>query len=146
MNREYIFRGQDIFDNNWVEGFLLICDKQYYIKSSNTNQRFGCGVEVKPETVTQFISLKDKDNNRIFEGDIVQDINTQEIFVIAFIQEELSYVLINSKKEYEKLGKFNGTDYENAFDLKIIGNIFDNENLIPWIDWNNYKINSNESK
>ena len=81
MNREIKFRGKCVPDSKyageWVTGGYVApesdCRKQdegliisYY--GGNTQ----CAFHVIPDTVGQFIGLNDKEDNEIFEGDIVE--------------------------------------------------------------------------
>lgn len=73
--KQILFRGKRIDNNEWIYGFYFesVADdmKHCYIKYESWDEGF-VTYEVIPETVNQFTSLCDKNDNRIFEGDILE--------------------------------------------------------------------------
>lgn len=119
--REIIFRGKHIhahsknehLDGRWVYGYL--CDENYI----NSPELEG-ELLVDPETVCQYTGLTDKNGRKIFEGDIINDI---DYGIMKCIYLHGSFVW------YKEDGfKIECMKYVPV--IKIIGNIFDNPELM----------------
>ena len=124
MNRETLFRGKSVETNEWVYG------SDIFEKYGNTPYicyfEYGTFVNIKqveviPETVGEFTGMTDKNEAKIFEGDIIK---TGKFGMIDKV-----YVV-----EYDKmLGAFIGSGrnfYFTTFDgdsdqFEVIGNIWD---------------------
>ena len=81
--REILFRGKRVDNGKWVEGGYIPLDVDsgytYIIESCNYASTFSAldliklhSILVIIETVGQFTGLVDKNNVRIFEGDIIK--------------------------------------------------------------------------
>lgn len=127
MKRKIIFRAKRIDNGKWVYGDLLSsCLKPHIyigiIPGSMSSLRF----DIEEETIGQFTGLCDKNQKPIFEGDIVlqQGYHGKEIPMVvkfecgAFI---VGYHEGSSTKRRPML--LNSR-------CKVVGNIFDNPNLI----------------
>lgn len=124
--REILFRGKNKLTGYWCEGFLVKTGGHFRISTKDDMISFG----VIPETVGQYIGLKDKNGTRIFEGDIIEnhDFNT----------DDGGYGVI----EYDD-GAFeiNGNGISATFhknywgkECEVVGNIYDNPELLGGAD------------
>lgn len=133
--REILFRGKRMENWSWVEGYLYE-HKQALVGIVSENDvpdqsrwfilRTGFAywnlprlvefVEVNPCTVGQYTGLKDKNGNRIFEGDILS-LRTGRPHVVRF--EDGAFVLENTAIPVRFANKF-----------EVIGNIHDNPGLL----------------
>jgi uncharacterized phage protein (TIGR01671 family) len=114
MNRETKFRAWD--DNKMIYSDIFQDDRNY---SDYDYLKFFFG-EIRSDSILmQYINIKDKNGKEIFEGDIVKMISP------TFEENERLMVI-----EYDK-NKLSYNFTPNFFlDLEVIGNIFENLELI----------------
>ncbi len=150
--REILFRGKTKNDNKWIYGDLLnpinTLNNKYSIFEMG-----GGAIIVIPETVGQFTGLCDKNDKKIFEGDIVltQPIKDKPYSNNTKTKRRLGKVVWHSGKREN--GSFNSepafdiefVDNENKYrcwswslfyDCEVIGNIYDNPELLDGEDKN----------
>lgn len=133
MGREILFRGKQVDTGEWLYGFLSqsrnIKEKPAILKpcinyEENGVMMFGI---VDPKTVGQFTGLRDKNGTRIFEGDIVSDVNCEyDKYVVKFSDERCGFF------PFAK-GDGCGCCEINVLSVKfaeVIGNIHDNPELL----------------
>lgn len=121
--REILFRGKDI-KGNWYEGLLAhnIAKDEWYISNK---AGIPTAYQIRPETITQYTGLTDKNGVKIFEGDIIQtDDPDEEPAKVFYDEEETEFAVIIDNCYYGLGSNFNETD------LTVIGNIHDNPELL----------------
>ena len=121
--REILFRGQNKYCSSWIVGYYY--EKNGIVKIKNDYQ----DLEIDAETVGQYTGLCDKNGTKIFEGDILScqvytNIDERENYSVYFDngmfffkdpKEPMSIILIENVK---------------FFDCEVIGNIYDNYELL----------------
>ena len=138
MKREILFRGKSINTNKWVLGYFNGTVNNGKVACiGNPEENGTIGWHVIPETVGQYTGLKDKNGKEIFEGDIVTDGKFK--WIIEWHDQQAMWWMspvIDSKvvgDEYLIMTLNNkklGNGYYSRKDLEIIGNIYDNPELL----------------
>lgn len=136
--KQILFRGKRIDNNEWVYGFyferLTDSIKHCYIKYETWDEGF-VTYEVIPETVNQFTDLCDKNDNKIFEGDIISatalDTGEEQRAVIGFgnfIDENNNDEYIGFFIEFDgiktTITQLSMEECKNR--IEVVGNIYDN--------------------
>lgn len=130
VNREVLFRGRRLDTGEWVYGTLAyaasdkfmygayIMPEIYAVQAVDGALLIGGYIEVDPATVGQYVEQKDKNGNRVFEGDVV--VFSKKRFVIKYVK---------------KYARFAGTRPGCVFagfmlwSCEVIGNIHDTPGL-----------------
>lgn len=98
---------------------FAVCNLTCYVDNGTTSM-----VEVIPETVGQYTGLTDKNDKRIFEGDIVKfgGFEGEEIHSIGYVN---GVFRLFDKKGYYSVSVHNYYSF-----VEVIGNIHDNPELL----------------
>jgi uncharacterized phage protein (TIGR01671 family) len=121
--REILFRGKLLSTNEWTEGNLAVSKTGVAIITPDDTP-IGKYGQVDPETVGQFTGLLDENGDKIFEGDIV--------YVYRGIRESFRYRVAVEYLEggFNPFANPNWDSLPNPSEVKIIGNIHDNPELL----------------
>lgn len=133
MMREILFRGKCAQGGNWVKGSLLFHtypDMVIMVPEGHTS------FTVVSETVGQYTGLKDKNGNRIFEGDIICipciEYRIPEEDNVVYFENGEVYFDTQRYGWYVKLPDDDISLWEfDDWGVEIIGNIYENPEL--WI-------------
>lgn len=137
MNKEILFRGKRVDNDEWAFGDLIVSKNKYYIHPQGNSfqvdgvlSRLIVLYEVIPETVGQYTGLTDKNGKKIFEGDIVKEWSSHwktplktEINIYEVVCEYLGSLHLIRKTEYGE----NSTPLYRRSVVEVIGNIYDKE-------------------
>lgn len=132
MIQEFLFRAKAIGEGaDWVEGYLIPqrMSGDWIIQDSK-----GVGHDVLPGTQGQYIGRTDNNGTRIFTGDIVE-IPTGAQFVIVYSERDCAFCKVPVSEYGSKYEKYFTDTIDRYwwganFELRVVGNIFDNKNLL----------------
>ncbi len=124
------FRGKRLGDKKWVYGDLLHGDQ-----SVNENKAYiqnGSPFEVDVTTVGQFTGMCDGKGKKIYEGDILRVVSlhyeTLGKGCVAVVSWDRGCFWVYRADACELKQSLTSVELEN--EIEVIGNIFDNVNLI----------------
>ena len=124
--REILFRGKVKNGKFWIYGYY--CPKPFTrfpckpaIYPINALNQDYCAYEIDVDTLGRYAGLTDKNDNRIFEGDIVKGTNIFGDIVAEMVMFENGMFCIDGYP----LGEVN--------DAEVIGNIHDNPELLEMV-------------
>lgn len=147
--REIIFRAKTVKDGRWVHGAfhehikhepypigspgLKAEDYEYFIiedESADWGLPRGMrAIKVDPDTVGQFIGIRDMDGYRIWEGDIV---SFTRVDALGWTRQRIGVV-----QYYDKLPIFyikaiagDSWDWYECDNIRVVGNKWDNRDLL----------------
>lgn len=128
MNREILFRGKRIDNGEWVEGYYANC--LYPRNFSSNTKHFIIEYpseyhEVYTATICQYTGLTDKNGKKIWENDILR-LDDGAVLKVSWHHFKASWVI--SKKGW-LYNHFFGEAVEPE-DVEVIGNIYDNPELL----------------
>ena len=143
MDREILFRAKQVCNNEWIEGYYLNC---YYPGNSTDQTGYfiveypGKYHEIYLDTLCRYTGLVDKSGRKIWENDVVSGIaySSVQVGYIVWIDEIAGFGIRYYNRHREPTAwKYSSIlkalqmwDKPNEFQAEVIGNIFDNPDLI----------------
>lgn len=139
----------------WVKGYFVFCRKHYYIlpelnQNTGYDERCDDWVEIDPDTICQYTGLTDKNGQKIWENDVLRGHGNEkdlskavfgEVYVIDVETIEIVDSVVGwhteviETDEISKCEPFNlpmplTEFYINRSEYEVIGNIFDDPELV----------------
>lgn len=152
MDREILFRAKRLDNRKWVNGYYVKYGNDCFIipffgiSTIEKQEDKTCDTlislkahRVDPETICQYTGLTDKNGNKIWENDIVRDceITGCAIYNAIIVWDDQLGAGWHSKvcciihKLFSNMKDWSTNLHENeAKKMEVIGNIFDNPELI----------------
>lgn len=146
MKREILFRGKGF--GKWHYGSLLYKKEESPVQETNAPyietyiEYAGLNapmVEVSPDTIGQYTGLKDKNGNKIFEGDIVHlkgdgydgfKVGKDYYRVVTFHEGSFCFSIEDGVHYPVHTPIYEYSDSHNIVNWDVIGNVTDNPELI----------------
>lgn len=149
--REILFKGKRVDNGEWIEGgtylydpdLVNVCIGGYdYYKTEDGWQRDEYCCEVDSETVCEYTGLTDKNGRKIFEGDIVRFRHGGEFHDKGIWYRNYAIEYVNTFCTYGLRFRNKSIHFPckqatiSMHDVEVIGNIFDNAELLKGADGN----------
>lgn len=142
--REILFRGKGTIDSEWKYGYYAgeVCKTPFSPTTKQDNIiQLGSNLwcEVVPDTVGQFTGLTDKNGTKIFEGDIVEYEAGGKLRIgrVFFSDFRASFSVTAGKNGSSRINNDLFNYIQNGNSVTVIGNIYDNPELIGGADYEN---------
>lgn len=138
MENRYLCRGKRIDNGEWVEGYLIVDEKDYskyfigYVLGTNedgTPHDLDV-VQVDPSTICRCTGIKDKSGRLIWENDIIECKDGKHNFQTQIEWDAYCAGFIFQDTETSAVGLDAITANGLYSESKFVGNIFDNPELL----------------
>lgn len=139
--REILFKAKTL-TGEWVEGYLV--KAKWYVDEKEICAIIPIDVcffphceisewyKVDVNTLCQYTGLTDKNGNKIWENDVTRDTDDDMTMVVRWDDEELRFVLDDYSLNGSIMDTYGFDDFCSPISkaLEVIGNIFDNPELL----------------
>lgn len=109
--------------------------KGYYVYDEHLNLHYintgrGVLVEIDRKTLRQYTGLKDKNGKEIYEGDILRS-RTELLYLVKYNEYDAGFYAYDvfEGKIQNGINSLN-RDIIKSYDLEVIGNIYENKELL----------------
>ena len=128
MEDRYLSKAKRIDNGEWIVGYL------YRLSENNPPfimlcSKYGESYEVDEHTICQCTGLKDKNGKLIWENDIVQD-KSGSLYKTFWRDKYYQFSWACIKSDIFRIGAEWGLWSFKRFEIEVIGNIFDNKELL----------------
>jgi uncharacterized phage protein (TIGR01671 family) len=130
--REILFKGKRIDNDEWIDGYYqkrhdFLGNEEHLIFYADGHTVWD-HAEVSSGTICQFTGLCDKNGQRIWENNVVWLVcnGEEHVYQIVWDNSELDFKATNGEENY-------GLNFEYLLccdEIEVIGNIFDNPELL----------------
>lgn len=127
--REILFKAKRIDNCKWVEGYY---QKRYDEMERERHYIFWCKsnivweyAEIDENTICQFTGLLDKEGNKIWENDIIEEVNMGFVGCVKFDLD--AYKIRWNRESYIRQDLL---FWIRDKEVEVIGNVFDNPLLL----------------
>ena len=121
--REILFRGMTLSGEMFIGSSLIQEGETVWIRDENTT------LEVKPEAVSQYTGLKDKNGKKIFEGDLFifcnGSVNGVEWINLDDNRKPIKYIVKFENGRFNLPKWFMEGETDSTHWVEIIGNIWE---------------------
>ena len=131
MEDRYLYKAKSKDNGEWVQGYYVkgldMYDKEIHLifepaTSFYSNGETAGWYEVDPSTICRYTGLTDKNGKLIWENDIVKINNSEVNTIVTFRDFEIICTIPRGKYYKHRL--------EYDMEYEVIGNIFDNPELL----------------
>ncbi len=131
--REYLFHGKRKNINKWVEGTGIFFDGiNTWLFSHDSTRPVEYDMEkfiVEPESVGQYTGMADKNGKKIFEGDILD--TPDRLIKVVWLKGNAQFDLEFVRYAHDKIiTNFSGIEMRDLKEYEVVGNVFENKDLL----------------